>query len=67
MVNIWARMETPELISSRNNPTNPDFTLHMLQLAILGDYDALQAKVQKLAKHGSKKDLRNIDFFTLLI
>lgn len=67
LVATMASMETQELISSRNNSLYPSFILHLWQLAILGDYEALQIKIQKLAQHGRKKDRKNIDFFTLLI
>jgi hypothetical protein len=67
LIATMASMETQELISGRNNPLYPGFILHMWQLAILGDYKTLQAKVQNLVQHGRKKDHKNIDFFTLLI
>lgn len=62
-----ANLETSDIIRSRNNPLQPSFFLHMWQLAILGDYKTLQTKIQSLAQHGRKIDLKNIDFFSLLI
>ena len=67
LIDTMATIGTKEDISSRNNPLYPSFTLHLWQLAILGDYEALQIKIQKLAQHGRKKDRKNIDFFTLLV
>lgn len=53
------------------NPLNSSFFVHMLQLAILGDYEALQKKIDRLAKNGRKRDrtlpAQGKDFFSLLI
>ena len=66
-----ARLETPEFINTRSNPLHAQFKVHMLQLAIQGDYEALQLKVNHLAKNGRKKDrelpAQGKDFFSLLM
>jgi hypothetical protein len=71
VIDAMAQLETPEFLSYRNNPLNNQFQVHMRQLALLGDYDALQAKIQKLAQHGRKADRQPAaegkDFFSLLI
>jgi len=66
-----AHVETPELIKERNNPIWARFHVHMLQLAIRDDHEALQAKIQQLAKNG-KKPFRDEaaagqDFYSLLL
>lgn len=71
IINAMARLETPELLKDRHNPLLSRFRVHMWQLAILGDYEALQAMVAKLAKNGRKGDRElaaaGQDFFSLLI
>lgn len=58
-------------LEGRANPLNSSFFVHMWQLAILGDYEALQKKIDLLAKNGRKKDrvlpAQGKDFFSLLI
>ena len=71
LIDKVARLETPHYVSARSNPLHAQFKVHMLQLAILGDYEALQLKVAHLAKNGRKKDRelpdQGKDFFSLLI
>lgn len=71
VINEMARVETPALLNDRQNPLMSRFKVHMWQLAILGDYDALRLKVEKLAKNGRKEDRElastGQDFFTLLM
>lgn len=71
VINAMARVETPNLLSDRDNPLRSRFKVHMWQLAILGDYDELQLKVEKLAKNGRKEDRvlasTGKDFFMLLM
>jgi len=71
VINAMARADTPELIRDQNDPLQSRFHVHMLQIAILGDYEKLQAKVEKIAKNGRKADrlmpARGADFFSLLM
>lgn len=71
VINEMASVETPELLNDRHNPLKSRFKVHMWQLVILGDYDALRLKVEKLAKNGRKEDRElasaGNDFFTLLM
>lgn len=71
IINAIACVETATLLKDRHNPLRSPFQVHMLQLAILGDYESLQAKVEKLAKNGRKGDRElaaaGQDFFTLLM
>lgn len=71
MIDAMARLEPAYYARYRHDPLNPQFLVHMWQLAILGDYEALQAKVEKLAKNG-RKPMRalcaeKLDFFSLLM
>lgn len=66
-----ANVETPELLRERDNPLWPRFHIHMLQLAIQGEDEALLKKITKLAKNG-KRPLReecalSKDFYSLLL
>jgi len=71
VINAMACLETPELLRDRHNPLSPHFIVHMWQLAILGDYEALDTKIEKLAKNGRKAErelaAKRQDFFSLLI
>lgn len=71
LINEFACLETPELLKERDNPLNSRFHVHMWQLAIRGDYDALHSKIEKVAKHGRKPERAESaagrDFFSLLI
>ena len=66
-----AQFESKYFIDGRANPSNSEFKLHMWQLAIQGDYEALQKKIDRLAKNGHKEDrvlsAERKDFFSLLI
>jgi hypothetical protein len=71
IINAMARLETPELLRDRPNPLRSRFRVHMWQLTILGDYEALQAMVARQAKNGRKGDRElaaaGRDFFSLLM
>lgn len=71
MVNAMAQLEPPHFVSARANPLHLQFRVHMWQLVIQGDYEALEAKVERLAKNGRKADRalasENKDFFSLLM
>lgn len=71
MIDAIAKLEPPYFVEGRSNPQNAEFKVHMYQLAIRGDYEALQAKVERLAKNGRKKDrelpAQGKDFFSLLM
>ena len=71
IIEAMARFAPTYYAEGRHAPLNPQFLVHMWQLAILGDYEALQAKVDKLAKNGRKpwrKDCaESKDFFSLLM
>jgi Immunity protein 49 len=71
IINTMARLEPPYFLSACHNPLNPQFKVHMWQLAILGDYETLRTKVTKLAKNGVKADRKlaaeGNDFFSLLM
>ncbi|MES2976006.1 MAG: Imm49 family immunity protein [Pseudomonadota bacterium] len=71
VIDSVARLEPRYFIEGRSNPLHSEFRVHMYQLAILGDYEQLQVKIERLAKNGRKKDrelptLRK-DFFSLLM
>lgn len=71
IINGIACVETPELIRDRNNPLSSTFFAHMLQLAIRNENNALQEKIEKVAKHGKKPNREESasgqDFFSLLL
>ena len=71
IIDWLAHVETPELIRARNNPLWHGFHLHMLQLALRDEHEALQAKIEKAAR-SAKKPLRDDfatgkDFYSLLL
>lgn len=71
MVKTMARLEPSHFVSARDNPLHSQFRVHMWQLVIQGDYEALEAKVERLAKNGRKADRalssQRRDFFSLLM
>ena len=71
IISAFANLETPQLIRERDNPLWPRFHVHMLQLALCDEHEALQAKIEKMAKHGKKpwRDLcaKGEDFYSLLL
>ncbi|MEJ8799119.1 contact-dependent inhibition immunity protein BcpI [Trinickia caryophylli] len=71
VIDAMARVETPELISQRDNPLNNRFHVYMLQLAIRGDDEAVRAMIEKIAKHGKNprrtECAEGRDFFSLLL
>jgi hypothetical protein len=71
IIRAIARVETPELVTQRNNPLYSRFHVYMLQMAILGEDETVRAMIEKIAKHG-RKPLRaecaeGRDFFSLLL
>ncbi|WP_431112268.1 Imm49 family immunity protein [Variovorax paradoxus] len=71
IINAMADVETPQLIRERGNPLTGRFELHMLQLAIRDEHEALQAKIEKMAKNGRKpwreECAKGEDFYSLLL
>lgn len=71
LIDAIAKLAPPYFVGGCGNPLNAEFKVHMWQLAIRGDYEALQAKVERLAKNGRKKDralpAQGKDFFSLLM
>lgn len=71
VIDALARLAPAYYVSARHNPLNYEFMAHMWQLATLGDYEALAAKVEKLSKNGRKPWRRDCadgkDFFSLLM
>lgn len=53
------------------NPLYPRYKVHMIQLAILGDDQRLEAKLEKLAKHGENPERKEAasgnHFYSLLL
>ncbi|WP_233177078.1 contact-dependent inhibition immunity protein BcpI [Ralstonia sp. ASV6] len=71
VIDAIARVETPALVKERGNPLHNWFHVYMLQLLIRGEDEAIEAMVDKIAKHG-RKPLRaecaeRRDFFSLLL
>lgn len=71
VIDLVAHLEPDDYLKNRDNPRLPQFVVHMLQLALRGEHDALQAKIERGAK-GSGKQLREEfrtgqDFFSLLL
>lgn len=65
-----AALETPVHLMYRDNPKAAEFTFHLAQLVLRGDYEAAQAKIEKGAKKagGSKNAYTaGTDFYSLLI
>ncbi|AJC23274.1 hypothetical protein RO07_11770 [Pandoraea pulmonicola] len=71
MVEEMANLKPSHFLSARDNPLHSQFQVHMWQLAIQGDYTALEAKAGHLAKNGRKADhmlaAQGKDFFSLLM
>jgi hypothetical protein len=71
VIRAMAHVETPQLVKQRNNPLTARFQVHMLQLAIRDEHEALQAKIQQLAKNGKKTFREEAavgqDFYSLLL
>ncbi|MET3496346.1 Imm49 family immunity protein [Variovorax boronicumulans] len=71
IINALANVETPQLIRERGNPLTGRFDVHMLQLAIRDEHEALQAKIEKIAKNGKKpwreECAKGEDFYSLLL
>lgn len=71
LIDTIAKLEPPYFMEGRSNPLHSEFRVHMYQLAIQGDFEALQAKVERLAKNGRKKErelpAQGKDFFSLLM
>jgi hypothetical protein len=71
IVKAIACVETPDLVSARNNPLYGHFHVYMLQMAIRGEDETVQAMIEKIAKHGRKPQRTECaegrDFFSLLL
>lgn len=71
LINAMASFEPPEYLGERNKPLQREYWVHMIQLAIMGDYAELEAKVLNLGKNGRKEDRavygQRRDFFSLLM
>jgi hypothetical protein len=71
VIDALARAETSELLRGRNNPITAGFHVHMVQLALRDEHDALLAKIEKVAKNGRKPERAESaagdDFFSLLL
>lgn len=71
VIDAIAKLEPPYFLEGRSNPLHSEFRVHMYQLAIQGEYETLQAKVERLAKNGRKKERElpalGKDFFSLLM
>ncbi|MDY0745363.1 hypothetical protein SNE35_12650 [Paucibacter sp. R3-3] len=71
VIDTVSRLEPAHFAHLRDGVRNPQFGTHMWQLAIRGDYEALEAKVQRVAKSGGKQQrllsAEGRDFFTLLM
>lgn len=71
LIDTLASLEPAHYVNHRTNPLHSEFLVHMYQLAIRGDYEALQGKVNHLSKNGRKKDrelsTQSRDFFSLLM
>ncbi|MCR8961059.1 immunity 49 family protein [Variovorax sp. S2] len=71
IINAMANVENPQLIRERGNPLTGRFELHMLQLAIRDEHEALQTKIEKMAKNGRKpwreECAKGEDFYSLLL
>jgi Immunity protein 49 len=66
-----ALLEVPEHIEHRDDPRASNFLLHMYQLAVLGDEDALRKKIAVGAERSGKsfrdEFASGTDFFSLLL
>jgi len=71
MIRAVANFESKEFVDSCENPIRPQFRVHMWQLALRGEYVALEDKIRRLAKNGRKPERtlasEGSDFFSLLI
>ncbi len=66
-----AKLETPVLLMYRDNPKAMEFTFHLAQLILRGDYEAAQAKVEQGARKAGGKLKKayatGTDFYSLLM
>jgi len=66
-----ALLEVPEHIERRDDPRASNFLLHMYQLAVLGDDDALRKKIaigaERSGKSFREEFANGTDFFSLLL
>jgi hypothetical protein len=71
LIDEVAHFETEEFAAERRKPSRPQYWVHMIQLAILGDYEQLEAKISDLGKRGQKNEralyAERRDFFSLLL
>lgn len=70
-INTLSHLESEIFIKNRDNARAPQFAVHMLQLALRGEYEALLAKVEQGGRQAGKmfreKFANKHDFFSLLI
>ncbi|MEF9387652.1 Imm49 family immunity protein [Ralstonia solanacearum species complex bacterium KE056] len=70
-IDVMGNLNPGYYVSARDNPLYHYFKVHMWQLAIQGDYAALEQKIYRLGKNGRKDDRalasKGRDFFSLLI
>ncbi|MBB3121281.1 hypothetical protein [Pseudoduganella violacea] len=71
VIKKFSMLETDELLKERNNPLRSRFHVHMIQLALRGDDEALLEKIGKISKNGRRSDKEEYgsgsDFYSLLI
>ncbi len=71
IIDAIARVETTALVKERNNPLYNWFHVYLLQLVIRGEDEAVEAMIDKIAKHGRKplraESAMKRDFFSLLL
>lgn len=71
LIDAFARVETPSLLRERADPRAGRFHVYMLQQAILGNDEVVQAMIEKIARSGGKPQrdecARGEDFYSLLL
>lgn len=71
IINTYSRLEPEEYLKNRDNPRVPQFFVHMIQLVLRDEHEALRVKIDKGAR-GSGKPYREEfkagqDFYSLLL
>jgi hypothetical protein len=71
IINTYSRLEPEEYLKNRDNPRAPQFFVHMIQLVLRDEHEALRVKIEKGAR-GSGKLYREEfkagqDFYSLLL
>jgi len=71
VIDTVSHLEPEELVKNRDNPRLPQFDVHMLQLTLRDEHDALRAKIERGAKGAGKRFRAEFregeDFFSLLL